>query len=107
MLEHESGVRGEGRKTSTGARQSWYSVLMDFVIVGAIRDIQTIAVGRAIREVARLRSAYGAGRWRKLKGTATVQFADGTVAVAEVHWYEVHGMGRKEIKIKRLLDDEA
>lgn len=73
-------------------------------LVGPIRRPQTIAVGRAIREVARLQRQYGEGRWRKRKGVATVRLADGTVRLAEVHWYEASGVGRKEIKIKRYLD---
>ena len=77
---------------------------MDFEVVGAIENIETIAVGSAIREAARLAKAYGPGRWRKLKGTAAVLFSDGTTARAEVHWYEAHGIGRKELKIKRLLE---
>ena len=77
---------------------------MDFELVGNISNVETIAVGSAIREVTRLRKAYGAGRWRKLKGTATVRPPDGSTVAAEVHWYEAHGKGRKEIKVKRLLD---
>jgi hypothetical protein len=77
---------------------------MDFEIIGDIRDIEMIAVGSGIREAARLRKAYGAGRWRKLKGRATVRLPDGSILPAEVHWYEAHGRGRKEIKVKRLLD---
>ncbi len=78
---------------------------MSFEIIGRITDVETIAVGAAIREVERLRKAYGAGRWRKLKGIATVRLAHETVTSAEVHWYEAHGIGRKEFKIKKLLDD--
>jgi hypothetical protein len=78
---------------------------MDFKIVGSIRDVQAIAVGRAIREIIRLRKRYGAGRWRKLKGFATVQLTDGTIHTAEIHWYEAHGKGRKEFKIKFPLID--
>jgi len=63
-------------------------------------------VGRAIREIERLRRVYGPGRWRKRKGVGKVRLPDGSVARAEVHWYEAHGMGRKEFKIKRLLGDE-
>jgi hypothetical protein len=37
--------------------------------IGEILDIEVIAVGPAIRELARLRRVYGAGWWRKLKGT--------------------------------------
>lgn len=78
---------------------------MDFEIIGQIRDIETIAVGRAVREVVRLRKRYGRGRWRKLKGVATVRLRDDTVHTAEVHWYEAHGIGRREMKIKFPLLD--
>lgn len=76
---------------------------MKFEIVGEIADIGTIAIGSSIREVARLRKVYGAGRWRKLKGIATVCLSDGTICEAEIHWYEAHGIGRKEFKIKHIL----
>jgi len=76
---------------------------MKFEIVGEIADIETIAVGSSIREVARLRKIYGAGRWKKLKGMVTVCLSDGTICEAEIHWYEAHGSGRKEFKIKRIL----
>jgi hypothetical protein len=78
---------------------------MDFEVVGDITDVETFAVGTSIRELPRLRRVYGAGRWRKRKGIAQVRLADGTVSKAEVHWYEAHGIGRKEMKIKRFLDD--
>ena len=78
---------------------------MDFRILGSIRDAQTIAVGRGIREINRLRKRYGPGRWRKLKGFARVQLTDGTIHTAEIHWYEAHGKGRKELKIKFPLID--
>jgi hypothetical protein len=76
---------------------------MDFEILTEIDDIETIAVGTAIREIVRLRKSYGAGHWRKLKGIATVQLANGTICDAEIHWYEAHGVGRKEPKIKRIM----
>ena len=78
---------------------------MDFEVVGDITDIETFAVGAPIRELPRLRRVYGPGRWRKRKGIAQVRLADGTIAKAEVHWYEAHGIGRKEMKIKRFLDE--
>jgi hypothetical protein len=78
---------------------------MVFEIVGDIADIETIAVGRSIRDSARLRRSYGTGRWRKLKGQATVRLLDGTLYRAEIHWYEAHGIGKKEIKIKRFLSE--
>lgn len=77
---------------------------MYFEIVGEIRDVETIAVGGAIREIARLRKQYGAGRWRKLKGVARVRLVSGRMREVELHWYEAHGVGKKKIKIKRYLD---
>lgn len=77
---------------------------MKFEIIGAITNIETIAIESAIYEVARLRKIYGTGRWRKRKGVALVRLTDGTILQAEVHWYEVTGIGRKEYKIKRFLD---
>ncbi len=77
---------------------------MSFEIIGEITDVETIAVGSKIRNVARLRRAYGKGRWRKLKGVARVRLGSGRIRLAELHWYEAHGIGKKEIKRKRYLD---
>jgi len=77
---------------------------MYFEIIGEITDIETIAVGSAIRDIARLRERYGTGRWRKLKGIAMVRLSNGSIREAEVHWYEAHGVGKKRLKIKRFLD---
>jgi hypothetical protein len=77
---------------------------MHFEIVGEISDIETIAVGNRIRELSRLRRVYGKGRWRKLKGVALIRLRAGPLRKAELHWYEAHGIGRKEIKRKRYLD---
>jgi len=76
---------------------------MDFEILGAILQVETMAVGSGIRERARLRRAYGRGRWLKRKGVARVRLADRSVHHAEVHWYEASGIGRREFKIKCLL----
>ena len=76
---------------------------MEFEIIGPITEIETIAIGHSIRELPRLRRIYGSGRWRKRKGVATVRLADGTVCRAEIHWYEAHGIGKREFKIKRIL----
>jgi hypothetical protein len=76
---------------------------MHFEILGQISGIETIAAGSGIREVGRLRKVYGPGRWRKRKGTARVRLADGSVHLAEIHWYEAAGIGRKELKVKHLL----
>ena len=76
----------------------------DFEILGNIEEVTTIAVGGSIREIHRLRKVFGRGRWRKLKGKATVKLEDGTIHLVELHWYEAHGIGRKKLKIKRYLD---
>jgi hypothetical protein len=76
---------------------------MRFEILSEISDIETFATGSGIREVARLRRAYGRGRWRKRKGIARIRLVDGSVHLAELHWYEATGIGRKEFKIKHLL----
>jgi len=77
---------------------------MYFEIVGEVTRVETFSAGSSIREVARLRKFYGRGRWRKRKGIARVRLEDGAVRLAEVHWYEAHGIGRKEFKIKRYID---
>ena len=74
-----------------------------FEIIGEIRDIETIASGRSMYIRGYLERTYGKGRWRKMKGIATVQLADGTISEAEIHWFEAHGVGRKDFKIKRLI----
>jgi hypothetical protein len=76
---------------------------MYFEIIGDIESIETIATGKSIRDIARLRKQYGPGRWRKLKGVATVRLIDGRIKKAEVHWYEAHGIGKRKTKIKRYL----
>ncbi len=77
---------------------------MDFELVGDLKDVETIAVGNSIRELPRLRRLYGQGRWRKVKGVARIRLRDGRVRLAELHWYEAHGIGKKEFKRKRYLD---
>jgi hypothetical protein len=79
---------------------------MAFEIIREIRDVETIAAGPAIRDLARLRRAYGPGRWRKLKGIATVRLSSGRERLAELHWYQAHGIGKREMKRKRYLDQD-
>ena len=76
---------------------------MEFEIVGPFRNPATIAAGPSVRDRARLRRLYGRGRWRKRKGIASVRLPDGVVREAEVHWYEATGIGRREVKVKRLV----
>lgn len=75
-----------------------------FEIVGQISEIEIIAVGSNIREIDHLRDKYGRGRWRKLKGTAAIKLENGKIRLAEIHWYEAHGIGKRKMKIKRFLD---
>lgn len=77
---------------------------MDFEIIGEIRDIEPIAIGGSVRDRLRLRRKYGPGRWRKLKGIAYVRLRSGRVRLAELHWYEAHGIGKRDMKRKRYLD---
>ena len=76
---------------------------MEFEVFGEIRGIETVAAGRGVRIRRYLERVYGKGRWRKMKGTATVRLADGGIREAEIHWFEAHGIGRKDFKIKRVI----
>lgn len=73
---------------------------MKFEIVSEITNIETIAVGNSIRVLSILNRKYGKGRWRKKKGIATVKVKDGSFHLAELHWYEAHGIGKRDVKIK-------
>jgi len=77
---------------------------MNFEIISDITDIEVIAKGRGIRDLARLRRTHGWGNWRKLKGIASIRLASGRVRLAELHWHEAHRIGKKEIRRKRNLD---
>ena len=78
---------------------------MDVEVISEITGITTIATAASIRNLARLRKRHGEGRWRKRKGLATVRLPDGAVCRAEIHWYEAHGIGRREVKVKRILEE--
>jgi hypothetical protein len=77
---------------------------MDFRLLGDVVDIEPIAVNLSIRERNNLKVQFGGRRWRKLKGVALVRFPNGEVRLAELHWYEAHGVGRRKMKVKRVLD---
>jgi len=77
---------------------------MQFEIIGIIENQETFATGKGIRELSRLQKVYGKGKWRKRKGVAQVKLANGSILLAELHWYEATGIGKKEFKIKRYLD---
>lgn len=77
---------------------------MKFELISKIEDVKAIAVGGQIHDLPRIRKKYGRGRWRKLKGIALIRLPDGTKCYAELHRYEAHGIGKKEMKVKDLLD---
>lgn len=72
-------------------------------VIGDIAEVETISVGRSIRELSRLQRNYGSGRWKKMKGKATIRLPDGMICNAELHRYEAHGIGRRDIKVERIL----
>ncbi len=78
--------------------------MASFEIISDIVDIEVIAIGKSIRDLPRLRKLYGEGRWRKMKGIATIRLPNGSLRKAEIHWYEANGIGRKELKRKRYLE---
>jgi len=77
---------------------------MDFDIVGHIENVETIAAGASIRPLRLLQRRYGNGRWRKLKGTAAIRLPNGALRRIELHWYQAHGIGKRDIKVKRYLE---
>ena len=76
---------------------------MHFEIIGKIRNIEFIAKGKNVKELKRLNKYYGKGNWRKMKGIAEIELKNGKIVTAEIHWYEAHGIGKKEFKIKRII----
>jgi hypothetical protein len=77
---------------------------MEFDIIDEIKEIETIAQGSGIRDLTRLKKYYGLGNWKKMKGIAHIRLSSGKIKLAELHWYEAHGIGKKEIKRKRYLE---
>jgi hypothetical protein len=77
---------------------------VNFEIISKISQVEIIAVGRSIRDLPRLNRTYGSGKWRKLKGVATIRLGNGSIRLAELHWYEAHGIGKQEIKRKCYLN---
>jgi len=75
-----------------------------FKIIGSISNIETFAVSNSIRDLPRLNRMHGRGRWRKRKGVATIELSNGNIRLAELHWYEAHGIGKREMRRKRFLD---
>lgn len=80
--------------------------MADFEIVGEISHTEIIASSTGVRDRKRLSEQYGSGKWRKLKGIANVRLTDGIIRLAEIHWYEAHGIGKREFKLKLPFMDK-
>jgi hypothetical protein len=74
-----------------------------FEIIRTIRQIEVIASGHKARSRRQLFREYGRGRWRKMKGIALIRYSSGKMCEAEIHWYEAHGRGRHDFKVKNEL----
>jgi len=72
-------------------------------IIGEIRNEEVIAKGSSVKIRKRLEKLYGHGNWKKMKGIAEVRLSDGSVRQAEIHWFEAHGIGKKNIKVKYYI----
>lgn len=79
---------------------------MKFEVIDQITEVEVIARGPGVQALSYLRRAYGRSRWRKLKGNATVRLPNGALRRLELHWYEAHGIGERDLKIKSYLDEE-
>ena len=77
---------------------------MDFEIIGEILALEIIATGRGVHARHALNRIYGRGHGRKMKGIGLVRNRAGVMQRAEIHWYEAHGIGRRDFKIKRYVD---
>ena len=77
---------------------------MTFEVIGEIEAVETVATGASVKVRSVLRKVYGQGRWRKRKGIGTVRLSNGNIRRVELHWYEAHGIGRRDLKIKNYLD---
>ena len=77
---------------------------MKFDIIDETKEIETIAKGLGIRDLTRLKRFYGLGNWKKMKGIAHIRLSSGKIRLTELHWYEAHGIGKKEIKRKKYLE---
>jgi len=78
---------------------------MNFELVSSIANAEVIAGGPGVRVRSYLRKAYGHARWRKMKGIATVRLPNGALRTVELHRYEAHGIGKRDLKIKRYVDE--
>ena len=76
---------------------------VEFELISELMEVETFASGRGIRNLKLLNKRYGFAKWHKRKGIALVRLGDGSDCLAELHWYEAVGIGRKEMKVKWIL----
>ena len=80
---------------------------MDFDLLSEIQNIELIARGTGIRIRQYLNQQYGRANWRKYKGFAWIRLHNnGEVQFAEIHWFEAHGIGRRDFKRKQRIRGE-
>lgn len=72
-------------------------------VLGEIRNKEVIARGSSVKIRKRLEKMYGRGNWKKMKGIAEVRLSDDSVSLCEIHWFESHGIGKRNIKVKHYL----
>ena len=99
-------MNGPSPRRRQGVRQIRFGEFSEFAVVGTISDAAVIASGHSLRDRRRLRKLYGGRQWRKMKGFAHIELPNGRIRFAELPWYEAHGIGKQEIKIKRYLPPE-
>jgi hypothetical protein len=76
----------------------------DFDLLSKITNIEIIARGLDVDIRQYLNRKYGRGRWRKLKGRAWIRLhSTDEIVYAELHWYEAHGIGQRDLKRKNIL----
>lgn len=73
-------------------------------VTSPIENIERIARHFSIHELQLLREKFGGTNWRKLKGEAYIELYNGEIRLAELHWYQCHGIGKRKMKVKQLLD---
>ena len=82
-----------------------FHYVLTSIVTCACSEIEIIARRFSIRDREFLRRNYGGRNWRKLKDKPYVELHDGgSIRRAELHWYECHGIGKRNVKIKRWLD---
>jgi hypothetical protein len=77
---------------------------IDFELYGGIKSAETIARVRRSASFLNSRSASAEVVGENEKELPMFDSVMVTIRLAEIHWYEVHGIGKVRMKIKRYLD---